>query len=201
MRLFFSGFLFSALLVATPSPLGQFAKYQLDKDPKRTSSVIKSGEFFARVTQFLLELNPAAYEVTLDYTLKIMFHGTQQGKEKTPVEETYFDPKFMEDLRVSKHFEGANFKVDHLGFKDAVNLDGHKYPHCDVLKFYDIEQNHPLANLGRLLVVADAQSTIENLVIGAHYFSEIPVLGGAKIDVSGVYDGFKFKAGGDYATP
>lgn len=199
IRLFLS-LILSSMLMASPSPLGESAKYQLDKDPKRTSSFIKSGWFNADVTHFLAEKIPPAYQIVIQYAFKIYLVGTQQGTEKTLIDKNYFDPEFLENLRLAGHYEGAQFKVDHLGFADAKTLDGHVYPHCDRLRFYDVVSVHPLTHLIASML-ASPDGEIQDLVIHAHVFFGIPVLGGAKIDVSGLYEGLRFKVGVDFVSP
>ena len=184
---------------ASQSPTGEIAHYIVDSNPERTSSFIKSGAFDTRVGQFLSESIPPSYEVTLNYFFKIKFIGEQEGIQTTKIDAAYFGETFMSDLRHNGHYETQSFKIDHLGYSDKTNLDGKFYPHCDKIKIYDI-QSGPFVWFARGAFSQDG-STIENLVIVAHIFESIPVLGGAQIDMSGVYNGMDVKAGGDYITP
>ncbi len=194
-------FAISFELAASENPLGEMARYTVDKDPKRTSSMIKSGRLDAQVSQFLTE--SSAYEVAISYTFQVQFAGNQQGTEKANIDESYFEDAFLENLRQTGHYAGAEFKADHIGYADAKNLDGKFYAHCDKIKFYEIKQSpsYALYWLATSLLGGNFRADIENLVVIAHVFPNIPVLGGAKVDVSGTYQGIKIKAGGDYVSP
>lgn len=196
---FFLISLCSAISMATPEIVGQKARYNLDKDPKRTSSMIKNGTVDASVTQHLATEAPPSYEVKLDYKFNIQLIGPSEGSNLEKLDAYYFDPEFLENLRKNKFYEGTNFKAEHKGFADAKNLDGKVYKNCDVVLLYDITQV-TLANT-LFSFAANNGEEIQDLKVLVHIYPGIPVLGGVKIDASGKYNGMNVKAGGDYISP
>lgn len=201
-------FLISSVLSAAIDPLGQSANYKLDKDPNRTSSMLKSGTIKISVPKEAKELSQGpTYNVRIDYDFKIVLMGPYQGTNETQIEKEYFTEEFLENLRKTGHYEGQHFKADHLGYADAKNLDGKMYPHCDKVLLYDLKQPTALNFLSDLLgTMATAEiipdrADMENIKVLAHLFAGIPVLGAVKVDVSGTYDGMPVKAGGDYMAP
>ena len=183
--------------------LGQTADYLLDKDPARTSSMISSGTVKAVVNQFVENsTSKGAYEIALNYTFNIVMLGKYEGVEKELVDREYFQEDFMINLRKEGHYEGESFKAIHQGFADAKNMDGKTYPHCDKVLLYDLKQPEMLA-LARSLfseILGVNRDSIEDLKAVVHFYAGLPVLGGAKIDVSGTYSGQKIKAGGDFVS-
>lgn len=177
----------AASFAATPDILGQKARYVLDKDPKRTSSMIQSGKVDASVTQHLATASPPAYEITLNYQFKIQLMGNQEGTQAEAVDAEFFKPEFLENLRKTGSYEGANFKAKHLGYADAKNLDGKLYQNCDKVLLYDFD-------------TADTGEDIQDLQVLVHVYPGLPVLGGAKIDATGKYNGLPVKVGGDYVA-
>src|SRR3990167_5809939 len=170
------GLVWTVALSGSPNPVGEQAFYRVDKNPIRTSSIIMSGTIDASITQPLPEMTPPAYELSLDYRFQVKLFGDQQGIENIAVTENYFESEFLENLRQTGHYESPHFKVDHLGYADAINLDGKAYPHCDVLRFYDISQGGGLSWVARSLLGGNMRDDIENLVVKAHVYEEIPVL-------------------------
>lgn len=198
-------FLFSALSQAAIDPLGQSANYKIDKDPKRTSSMLKSGNIKLSVPAQAKDLSQGpAYQVRIDYDFNIALMGPYKGSKETQIEKEYFTEEFLEELRKNGHYEGQYFKADHLGYADAKNLDGKFYPHCDKILLYDLREPSVLNLFGDLLgtmVTADRfnfREDIQDLKVLTHIYVGVPVLGAVKVDVSGVYQGMAVKAGGDY---
>ncbi|MBI1859407.1 MAG: hypothetical protein HYR96_00625 [Deltaproteobacteria bacterium] len=191
----------AAIVLASEQPVGEQARYLIDKNPARTTSLIKSGNLTAKVTQFLSEANPPGYEVLINYVFKVSFVGSQEGQQSAKIDEAFFKKSFLEDLRKNHHYEGKDFKADHLGYADAKNLDGKVYPHCDKVKMYDIQQDGPLFDLAEEFLTGGDGGKIDNLVVIAHIYPTVPVLGGAKVDMSGDYNRMFVKAGGDYINP
>ncbi len=185
-------------------PLGEVADYKVDRASARTTGMIQSGEMRAAVTTH--EPNSASYDVQINYTFRIQFMGTRTGTEMVSVPEVYFTPEFMQDLRDNGEFISDEFKVQHLGYADARNLDGGVYPNCDKIKIYDVQtKSNGLIRMADQLLRAseaiDPAAGFEDMVIVAHIKEGLPVLGAAKIDVSGLYDGMRVKAGSDYERP
>lgn len=188
-------------------PIGETASYVVDRAASRTSSLVLGGTLDAVVTGALPDNDPPAYEVKLDYNFRIRFVGTQQGTEVMPFDQVYFTPEFLAQLRIDGEYHSNNFKVRHLGYGHARNMDGAYYPNCDKLLIYDVATAaaSPLTRLGAALVGrldhGDFAGPIEDLEIVAHISYGQPVIGAVKLDVTGVYNGIDVKAGADYKTP
>jgi hypothetical protein len=190
------------------NPIGETAYYRLDKNSRRTSSVIKDGNFVTAVNGESANTSVPSFDVALNYEFDVAWMGNQRGTEKTEIDQSYFTEEFIENLRVNKTYESSQFKVRHIGFADAVNLDGHRYENCDLLHFYDIDTGSSQFLPKFITYAAHAMllgsgsqlngGSIENLQIVAHVKYGAPVLGAVKLDVSGKYNGMKVKAGGDY---
>ncbi|MFM8316610.1 MAG: hypothetical protein ACKOA8_20195 [Deltaproteobacteria bacterium] len=185
-------------------PLGQSANYKIDKDPKRTSSMLKSGTIKISVPGEAKDLSQGpAYRVKIDYDFNISLMGPYKGTKETQIEKEYFSEEFLENLRKTGHYEGQYFKADHLGYADAKNLDGKFYPHCDKILLYDLKEpatvNFFNEFLGTLAnpEISDRED-IQDVKVLAHVYVGVPVLGAVKVDVSGIYQGMAVKAGGDY---
>lgn len=189
-----------AALGSDADPVGQKAKYTLDKDPKRTSSMIKSGTVDVSVTKAMLDAQPPAYEVSVQYKVKVALMGDQEGTEARPVDAEYFTPAFIEKLRKDGSYTGPNFKAKHLGYADAKNLDGKQYPNCDKVLLYDIQQGHVMNEMMQTFFGSE-RADVEDLQVLAHVYAGVPVLGAVKIDANGKYQGMAVKAGGDYVSP
>lgn len=202
--------LFATAAFADRNPVGEMADYQLDRNPSRTSNLIQSGTLKAQVTQMkTTDDGSTVYEAKIDYSFRITLIGNRSGTEFVDAPTSFFTEEFLQELRQTKHYESPQFKIDHLGFADVTTLDGHRFPNCDKLKIYDIDQGNrsPLVQLARDLVrsaapeSATTDDTIEDLVLNTHIYYGVPVLGAVKLDVSGKYSGINIKAGADYKTP
>jgi hypothetical protein len=207
LLLFFYANLSFAQEVLVRDPIGEVADYKVDRASARTSGLIQSGVMKAAVTTYQPDhADGPSYEMQIDYTFRIQFVGTRSGTEVVTVPEVYFTPEFMQELRDNGEYITDSFKVQHLGYADARNLDGGFYPNCDKIKIYDVQKpNNGLVRMAdRLLKTGDPidpDAGFEDMVIVAHIKEGLPVLGAAKIDVSGVYDGMRVKAGSDYERP
>ncbi len=197
VRLLLSLALISSFAFGGFDPVGQKAHYVLDKDPKRTTSMIKSGTIDVMVTKPLLDAAPPAYEVSVKYKAKISLVGDQEGEQAKAIDAEFFTPEFLEKLRKEGSYIGPNFKAKHQGYADAKNLDGKLYPHCDKILLYDIKDSGYADEFTRVFFDLD-RFDIENLQIVAHIYAGVPVLGAVKIDASGIYQGMNVKAGGDF---
>jgi len=197
-------FLFSTASKAAIDPLGQSANYKIDTNPKRTSSMLKSGTIKLSVPKPGEDLSKGpAYQVKIDYKFNVALMGPYQGSKVTQIEQEYFTEEFLKNLREKGHYEGQYFKADHLGYADANNLDGKFYPHCDKVLLYDLKDPSDLNLFKDLLsTLINPQDVdredIQDLKVLTHVFVGVPVLGAVKVDVSGVYQGTNVKAGGDY---
>lgn len=175
-------------------PTGERAYYQLDRNRNRTSSMISGGEMTASVeSASSMEYALAdRYRIRLDYKIDTYVSGRQEGTETMTITAEYFSQAFLERLRVEKYYETPEFKVEHIGFGDAHNMDGRHYANCDKLRFYDMKTTHDGSTLVPMV------SGFEDLEIVAHVKFGFPVLGAVKLDVSGNYSGMSMKAGADY---
>jgi len=190
-------------------PLGEKAHYKLDKDSSRTSSKIKSGTMDLEVTKYLPNANPPSYEVTQKYKFQVILLGTKNGSQTLIEPEEVFKESFLVKLRETKKYEAPNFKMKHLGFRNATNMDKKKYTNCDYVLLYDfVEPDGVLQNFAAEMLLAAAQgygiswakrSDIEDLKIWAHVKWGVPVIGAVKIDMEGVVSGFDIKAGVDFS--
>lgn len=203
---FLSLFFCTNLMAIDPDLLvGQKADYKLDKDPKRTTSLLKKGTFQAVIKGYHPNADGGpAMEVALDYRFDVEFMGEQKGVETGLLDYEYFTEEFLIKLRKEGKYESDNFKAIHQGYKDAKTLQGKTYPHCDVILLYDIKDSVLRSGLGSFLasiIQAENQSDIKDMKVLAHLYPGIPVLGAVKIDVSGKYSGMAIKAGADYQTP
>lgn len=205
---------FLSLLLAVPfvtsvahANIGERANYFLDKSSNRTHSMIRSGVVKTKVTGFDRSNN--VYKIKADYKLNVMFRGTQRGTRTLDVPPEYMNRELLERLRREKKIVMPKYKLRHLGYKSVRNKDGNRYENCDVIEFHDIDTSgmemkglRPFVQI--LIDAAKAQFNLEkkeqikNLRIKAHVHRSIPVLGAAKVDMSGIAQGFSFKAGFDY---
>ncbi len=111
-------------------------------------------------------------------------------------------------MRDEGEYHGQRFKVKHLGFGDARNMDGNSYMNCDYLLFYDIETDQSnffnfifkkvITESSSSAAVSFSSGEIEDLEVRAYVKYGVPVLGAVKLDVSGRYRGRFVKAGADY---
>jgi hypothetical protein len=190
------------------SLVGQKAPYKLDKNPKRTTSMLKDGNFLATIKNYHANLSTGpAMEVDLDYKFNVQLMGEQTGVETGFLDYEYFKPGFMEKLRKEGKYESENFKAVHQGFKDVKTLQGKSYPNCDVVLLYDIKDslnNRLKSTLSEFLATiaqAETNADIQDMKVLVHIYPGIPVLGAVLIDVSGKYEGMAVKAGADYVAP
>lgn len=200
---------FGTTAFADRNPVGEKADYMLDRNAQRTSNLIQSGTLAAEITG----RNPDAeggpvYNAKIDYSFRITLIGNRSGTELVDAPADFFTEEFLMELRRTGHYESPQFKIDHEGFADATTLDGHRFPHCDKLKIYDIDQgsHSPLLDMARAMVRSanagqTTDNTIQDLVLRAHISYGVPVLGAVKLDVSGKYSDINIKAGADYKTP
>lgn len=202
-------------LASAESPVGDFAHYDLDRNPSRTTSMIMAGKFDVTVDAYIPDHQDGpSYESSLEYDFNVQMVGRKKGSEKMMVPADYFEPDFLQNLRDTGRYDGAGFKVRHEGYMDARNMDGSLYSHCDKILIYDIEttamqcsvagEAAGFINIARDLIRMAAQSQlgvtgdVEDLQVRAAIYPGVPVLGAVKLDVSGIVSGFRFKAGADY---
>jgi hypothetical protein len=182
----------------TRDPTGETADYEIERNNARTSSIIRSGEMTTTVTGRSVDLSES-YDIDVDYTMQIQVIGRRSGTSTMAAPEEYFTPEFMENLRANGEYAGPSFKVRHLGYADARNMDGRFYPNCDKILIYDIED----ASVSPLTALASSMLSdeIDDMEIVAHIKFGVPVLGAVKLDVTGEYSGQGIKAGADYVAP
>lgn len=168
--------------VSDVNPLGQHADYILDHNPQRTSSFITAGSAKVSVTGEAIGVSKQ-YDVCVDYSFTASLI-TKKGNKCQLVDEYLFTQAFMTDVRQHPYI-GTDFTVEHEGYVDLP-----MYPNCDLLKVYDFKidlTNGQVQNMVVILTKTDP--------------SLIPVAGIAKIDVSGLAEGFEqFQAGFNYTS-
>lgn len=183
----------SAAAAADRNPIGEHAFYRVDRNRDRTSSVISEGKMNARVEPGLLDTESQdSYLVRIDYQIDTYVNGRNEGTEYIHLPAQYFEEAFLQQLRVDKYYETEQFKVQHLGFRDATNMDGRHYPGCDILYFYDLK------TLKSFAVSDFIKSGMDDVRITALVKFGVPVLGAVKLDLTGKYKGQSIKAGADY---
>ena len=194
--------------------VGELANYKLDKSRARTTSMIKRGTVVAEVIEHLPnDPDGAAYMTKMDYDLRVSFVGEKKGTVNLKAPEEFFTEAFLKQLRQDGQVDTPKFKVRHLGYGDAKNMDKKLYKNADIIEIYDVDtstaktlsffgfaysvlQDAAIAKLG-----PDGNANIEDLVIKAYVHSSVPVIGAAKIDLSGKTSGYNFKAGFDFYIP
>ncbi|MCB0422199.1 MAG: hypothetical protein KDD61_14470 [Bdellovibrionales bacterium] len=203
----------STITIYAKDLVGESASYELDRSRQRTTGMIKRGEVDAMVADFLPnDPNGPSYLVNLRYDLKVSFVGNKQGELGLSATQDFFTPEFLERLRNEKEISEPKFKIRHIGFGDAQLKGGHSYPSCDIVEIYDIDTTQ--ANSFNILGLAysilqeaaiqagpGAAAEIEDMMIKAYVCANIPVIGAAKIDMTGKTSGYNFKAGFDYVVP
>jgi hypothetical protein len=201
-------FPFNALSQDPDLLVGQKANYKLDKNPKRTTSLLTDGKFLATIKKYHPDAEGGpAMEVDLDYQFNVQFMGEQKGVESSLVDHKYFTEDFLNELRKNGKYESENFKAVHQGYKDVKTLQGKFYAHCDIILLYDLKDtaNMPLkSDLSKFLatiVRTDIQADIQNMKILMHVYPGVPVLSAVQLDISGKYDGMAVKDGADFVAP
>lgn len=165
-------------------PVGDRARYKVDKDPYRTMRAVKSGIFDVKV----LDRTRTDASVEITYNLQIAVLGNRTGVKVITVPAEYWEPSWWERLHKSGRIETEQYKVEHLGYGDAENMDGSIYRNCDIVRFYDL--NDP-----QLGDVQNVELEMMTLV------GTLDAIGAAKIDVSGDMSGTEFYVGSDYTPP
>src|SRR5690606_33865088 len=115
--------IFSQNALAQRDPISEKAQYKVDLDRRRTSSMIKGGSFDALVAGPSVSVENS-YQVDLNYKFRIFLQGTTEGTEQIDIDAEYFTEEFLVSLRDQQEYQGQKFKVRHLGFGNARNLDG-----------------------------------------------------------------------------
>ncbi len=173
------------------NPVGEHAFYRIDRNRDRTSSIVSGGEMTARVLGGSHE--QGEYQVRIDYQIDTYVNGRNKGSEELMLPAKYFSEEFLLQLRRDKYYEVEQFKIRHLGFQDARNMDGRFYPGCDILYFYDLRNKQLAALLADMI-----DPEMDDINITALVKPAVPVLGAVKLDIRGKYKGSSFKAGADY---
>lgn len=192
----------------TPDPLGQYAHYKVING-ERTTSLIRSGHTTVTVAEYMPDHDQGpSYKLVADYEAKVTLYGTYAGTEEVDLPTEYFTEEFLDELRQTGEYQTEDFKVRHLGYRDARLFDGSFYEQCDYLVFYDIDTTKDNLGLQFFIRAALGQfqdgivlTDVEDLKIYAKVKPGIPVLGGVQLDVSGKMSGLSAKAGFDYVKP
>lgn len=190
-----------SLSLFAQKPLGEEANYRIDKNAKRTSSMIQKGTALATVPEYLEKTpNGPSFRVDLAYDFDLGFWGKYNGTQSTVIEEEFFRESFLEEIRQKGSYQGKYFNAKHNGYADAKNLDGKFYPHCDLLLLTDLKKPEDLwlVQDGFTSPLKRRRGELKDMKLLLHISAEVPVLWAAKLDLSGNYQGMPVKAGGDY---
>ena len=209
-------FLLSANLFAR-NPQGEQAGYKLDRNRDRTSSMIMKGKLDFSVGALHTVAGKDAYQSSLTYDLQILMAGKQKGTKSIDIPSDYFSPEFLQHLRDAGQVDEGSFKLKYLGKADVVTQTGARYPNCDKILAFDIKMEkdsdfNTILNrtLARAYWVEETTESyvpeedilsVQDVQVVLHVSSEIPVLGAARIDISGKTRGMDLKAGFDYVAP
>lgn len=207
MRNFLLFLLPAFLTLSAYGEVNESADYVLDKDSSRTHSFIKSGNMKTKITKF--NRSNETYTINAKYNLNVSFMGRQQGQRNIDVPKEYVDGTLLERLRREKQITMPKYKMRHKGYATVRTIDGNSYSDCDIIEFYDIDTSDMdgfyVPYLRMLQDTASLQfnferiqADIKDLKILAHVHQDVPVLGAAKVDLSGIARGFRFTAGFDY---
>ena len=198
------------------NPVGENASYEINRSRSRTSSIIRNGSFEAEVTAHVPEGQKGpSYNNFYKYKLSLRLMGTQEGEGNFELIEEVYTPEFIAKVKAEQEVRTEQFTARYLGQEDVTTKDGHSYPGCEYIGIYDIDlsQVNGLSKLVYDVLVANklvdenkevgkpANGDLEDLTIKIAVHQDVPVLGGAKIDLSGIYQGVSFKAGFDYILP
>lgn len=209
-------FLLSILGFATVSfgqnPVGELAKYKLDRSRSRTSSIFMNGNFQAEVTAHVPEGEDGpSYNNFYRYDFFLRIMGRQKGDGNFELIEEVYTPEFISRLKVEQEISTTQFKARYLGQEDVRTGDGSQYPGSEYISIYDIDlsQINGLSTFIRDLFISNnllgkpigGTEELQDLKIKVAVHPNVPVIGGAKIDLSGIYQGVNFKAGFDYQKP
>lgn len=210
IRTFISTVLFTSSLTAVfANPVGEKANYVLDKSSGRTSGMVASGTAAALVKDAQpAHPNGPSYSIDLSFDVMIKLHGREQGTTNWIVPESFFTPKFMEDLRATGHFETPDYKIKYEGRADARTIDGTNYVGCDKVYFYDVKIPED-SGIRQMIAAAmgldsddvEVETAIQNLELRAHMYPGIPALRAVKLDLAVKSQGVNLKFGFDYKKP
>jgi hypothetical protein len=210
IRTFISTILFTSSMSAVfANPVGEKANYVLDKSSGRTSGMVASGTAATLVKDFQPgHPSGPSYGVDISFDVMIKLHGREQGTTNWIVPESFFTPKFMEDLRATGHYESSDYKMKYEGRADATTLDGTKYVGCDKVYFYDVKipadsglRSMIAATMGLENDDVEVENAIQNLELRAHMYPGIPALTAVKLDLAVKSQGVNLKFGFDYKKP
>ena len=211
----FAGFLsfFVTVIGFGRDPQGENAKYQLDRNRHRTSSLILRGKLELKVGVLDSSVGAkGAYKSQFSYDLTVLMGHKVHGVKNINIPSEFFAPEFMIHLREVKDLDLKSFKIRHLGFADAHTRFGQVYPACDKVLLYDLKgldtqdfKERLEQTIGDVYEVqgemGSAAFDLEDATILAHVSSSLPALGAALIDASGIVSGAKMKVGFDYLPP
>ena len=211
----FAGILsaFVSLSAYSRNPEGEFAKYKLDRNQSRTSSLIKKGTLVFSVGPFKPDSgsSPGSYPSKLTYDIRAAIAGHLHGEKVLDIPAEFFTPEFVIRLRKEGTIDEGIFKLKHMGFEDVQTIFGMKYPQCDKILAYDVKLSSA-KDFASLLMETMGQAyyeeiqedfdhdlaSVKNAKVLFYLSPGIPVIGAVKLDASAKISGFAIKAGFDY---
>jgi hypothetical protein len=187
-------------------PVGEVAKYKLDKSGGRTSMAVSKGAISTTVARTIDDQNGKSYGVKIDYDVTLKITGSFKDSFEMVFPENFFTPDFIDNLRNSGSYVSDQYKITYDGQADASNSDGRVFPKADLLTIYDIKVDGE-KGLYRLLCIAagfdpdevsvEKALPMANMKIKAHVYQGIPALSSVKLDLSGKIKGIPTKLGFD----
>jgi len=197
MKKFVLALLCSFSFPVMSAEVGETALYLLNRE--NSSSVIKSGSIITEIKSYDQDLHTYDVHSTCDF--KIQFRGDLKGTMLTTLTGGLFDGSLLEQLRSAGSYETENFKIKHLGFERVVTPQGYSYENTDKIYVYDINlPDEELECLGSSLLPQAEPMNVQNLTVTFWITPEIPVLGLARVYITGRTSGVNFKAGLDYVS-
>ncbi len=206
--------LFLSLNSFARNPVGEIAKYKLDRNRTRTSTMLTKGLLDFKGGPFKpKEGTKGSYDSQFTYDVNIIMAGHKKGSKHVDIPAEFFSTEYQERLRKEGQIDEEKFKLKYLGVEDVETMDGLKYPKCDKILVYDIKAKDAqdftsfINDLFGSMYVAEHEESealvakIENIQVVIAITDTVPFLGAVKIDASGRVKGFEFKAGFDYTPP
>jgi len=196
------------------NPIGEIAKYKLDRAQSRTSGVVQRGVLNFKGGEFKQKGDKSVYETTLNYDLRILIAGNKKGEKMVDVPSEFFSEDFITRLKEEGVIDQGTFKLKYLGVEDVKTIFGVEYRDCHKIQVYDVKSMHTeeLASFTEVFeemykaeqgepLPSTAELKVKNIKAILRLSNEVQLLGAVKVDVSANVSGANMKAGFDYWPP